>query len=88
MKLEDNLIKVVDFIRQNGLEALSADPYYIDIREYDSGLVVLNYNQINSPKLDPIVRECRGLILDRNSGYSVVARSFDWFWNYGECPNT
>ena len=28
-------------------------------------LVILNYSQIDSPKTDAIVRECRGLILDK-----------------------
>jgi hypothetical protein len=46
-------------------------------------LVNLNYNQTNSPKTHPIVRECRGLTL-RSDDYSLVARSFWRFFNWGE----
>ncbi len=46
-------------------------------------LVILNYNQIESPKTDKIVRECRGLTLEINS-WNVVAKSFPRFFNWGE----
>lgn len=50
-------------------------------------LVILNYSQINSPKTDPIVRECRGLVLNAQD-YSLVAKSFTRFFNWGEAlPN-
>lgn len=48
-------------------------------------LVVLNYDQIKSPKYDPIVRECRGLVLDTRD-WSPVARGFKRFYNWGEDP--
>lgn len=48
-------------------------------------LVVLNYDQIKSPKYDPIVRECRGLVLDTRN-WSPVARGFKRFYNWGEDP--
>ena len=47
--------------------------------------VVLNYNQIESPKTDPIVMECRGLILAYPS-FEVMARGYDRFFNHGEAP--
>ena len=46
-------------------------------------LTILNYHQIDSPKLNPIVTECRGLVLHRHT-YDVVARSFPRFFNLGE----
>jgi len=46
-------------------------------------LVILNYNHIDSPKFDPIVCECRGLVLNTND-WSLVARSFPRFFNWGE----
>jgi hypothetical protein len=46
-------------------------------------LVILNYNQIESPKTHPIVRECRGLVLN-SEDYSLVARAFGRFFNWGE----
>lgn len=48
-------------------------------------LVILNYDQIESPKLDPFVREARGLVLNSND-FSLVARSFPRFFNWGEVP--
>lgn len=46
-------------------------------------LVILNYDQIDSPKTHPIVRECRALTLDTRD-HSIVARSFSRFFNWGE----
>lgn len=48
-------------------------------------LVVLNYNQIDSPKTNPIVMECRALILKLNT-WDIVSMAFHRFFNYGEAP--
>ncbi len=80
---------VQDFLRAHkdlsGLLALK-EKYGISVSEKYDDIVVLNYSQIDSPKFDPLVRECRGLILEKGS-WNVVARSFDRFFNYGECPD-
>ena len=47
-------------------------------------LVLLKYNQIDSPMSHPIVQECRGIILDEGDNWNVVARGFDKFFNEGE----
>jgi len=47
-------------------------------------LVLLKYDQIASPMGVPLVRECRGIVLDEANGWSVVARAFDKFFNHGE----
>jgi len=81
-----NGLAVQRYIAEHGFDALEKD-LAIEAREYPAeGLVVLNYNQSESPKLHPVVRECRGLILDAANGYRVVARSFDRFFNGGEVP--
>ena len=49
-------------------------------------LVILNYDQIKSKKSNPIVGECRGLVLDYHDNFRVVARAFNRFFNYGELP--
>jgi hypothetical protein len=46
-------------------------------------LAILNYSQIDSPKTNPIVRECRGLVLERDT-WKIVARAFPRFFNWGE----
>lgn len=73
-------MKVLDYIKQNGLESLNKD-FGINVKLYEEGLIVLNYDQIESPKND-ITNECRSLILDKE--FNVVSRSFDRFFNYGE----
>jgi hypothetical protein len=47
-------------------------------------LVLFVYDQIESPKLDPIVRSSRGHILDEEFNWDHVCRPFDRFLNWGE----
>jgi T4 RnlA family RNA ligase len=66
---------------------LKEAPFNINIKEYEGkekdleGLTIYSYNQIKSDFNSPIVRECRGVILEGNK---VVCRAFDKFGNYGE----
>lgn len=81
---------IQDFLRlHEGLSGLDSlkEKYGISFSTQYDDIVVLNYSQTDSQahKHDPIVKECRGLILEKNS-WNVVARSFDRFFNYGECP--
>jgi T4 RnlA family RNA ligase len=76
-------------LREHGLDYLKDDPDELAIKHriYESdGLLVLNYCQIQSPKLHPVIQECRGLILSLD-GFDVVSRCFDRFFNFGEGPN-
>jgi RNA ligase len=43
-----------------------------------------SYDQLESPKGNPIVRECRGLILNSTDNWAVVAYPFNRFANLGE----
>ncbi len=72
---------VQDYIRNNGIEKLKEE-FKIKVKEYDDRLV-LNYDQIESPKFEEIVKECRSLILYK-SDLRIMARAFDRFFNYGE----
>jgi hypothetical protein len=47
-------------------------------------LTLFVYDQIESPKLDPIVRSARGHILDEERDWEHVCRPFDRFLNWGE----
>lgn len=79
-------MEVVKFLKQfqNVDEALSqlTEQYSIIVKDYDKA-VVLNYNQIDSPKTHPITIECRGLMLSKDN-WVVMRRGFDRFFNYGE----
>src|SRR3989344_2446115 len=46
-------------------------------------LVILNYSQIDSPKTNSIVMECRGLVLEKET-WNIVAKAFNRFFNWGE----
>lgn len=63
-----------------------AAQYGIKVRKYpEDNIVLLDYDQIESPKTHPIVVECRSLILALDT-LEVVSRKFDRFFNLGEAP--
>lgn len=74
----------INFIKEHGLEALAS--LGIEVKDYGD-FVLLNYDQIESPKHHPVVNECRGLILAKGT-WEVLCRSFDRFYNYGEDPKS
>ena len=77
------MLNVQQYLQSKTLEELKAE-LGIKYNQHDSlPLVILNYDQIESPKTHPIVRECRGLVLD-NRDWSIVAKSFNRFFNWGE----
>lgn len=78
------MLHVQKYLLSRSLEDLQKQ-YKIKARIYPDR-VVLNYDQIESPKHDPIVKECRGLILSLPD-YKVLCRSFDRFFNLSEDPN-
>ena len=77
------MLKTIEFIKQNAdwRELLSGAPYQISIKD-DEGFTILKYSQIDSDFNDEIVRECRGLIIDKN--LTPVCIPFFKFGNYGE----
>jgi hypothetical protein len=79
------MLKVQEFLRNGGtLEALEHEPYNLFVRRAENdGRVLLKYSPA-SPKNDPICQECRGLILDEESNWEIVCRSFNRFFNAGE----
>lgn len=62
---------------------LEADLHLEVNRHATLPLAILNYKQIESPKTHPVVRECRGLVINTED-CSLVARSFPRFYNWGE----
>lgn len=81
-------MKTIEFLKANGKNfSKLTEAFGIKVKDYpDHKLVVLNYDQIESPKTNPVVMECRGLILDYD--LNVVCRPFDRFFNLGEAPET
>ena len=75
---------IIDFIKNepNWREVLAAAPYCLTIRE-DDDLVLFKYSQLKSDFFNPIVKEARGLILEKGT-WKIVRHSFDKFFNFGE----
>ena len=79
------MLKLQKFIKDNPLdweEKLKNDPYNIAIK-HDLGCVIFNYNLFSSDFSNPIVKECRGVILYEED-FEVAALSFYKFFNYGQ----
>jgi hypothetical protein len=78
-------MELVEYIKANGLESLCER---LAIKAARHGrypnLVLLKYDQLNSPMDEPVVQQCRGIILDQADGWRVVCRPYDKFFNYGE----
>jgi hypothetical protein len=76
-------LNVQDFLQSKTHDQLTEE-FGIKVNHHDTlPLVILNYDQIESPKTNPIVRECRGLLLHSET-HEIVARSFPRFFNWGE----
>ncbi len=78
------MLKLQTFIKENDnfRELLSEKPYAIKIQE-DEHFALFKYNQIDSSFNLELVRECRGIILDK-SDWSIAFHGFPKFGNYGE----
>lgn len=77
--------ELINYLNSNGLEYF-CNEYSVKAARHNkySNLVLLKYDQINSPMNVEMVQICRGIILDENKNWSVVSRSYDKFFNYGE----
>ena len=67
----------------NWAELLATEPYNLKISYYEK-LVMFKYNQLTADFSIPLVREARGIILERKPPYRVVCWPFEKFFNYGE----
>lgn len=81
-------LHIQDFLRANGSAPLALPPYSLNIKQHPEfpNLYQFTYDQIESKRDDPLVREARGLILDADDGWNVVAYPFRRFFNEGEGP--
>ena len=78
-------LEITSFINNNPdwEEKLAGPPYFIKAKRAES-FVLLKYNQISSDFTLPLVRECRGIILDEGDGYIPVCVPFFKFGNFSE----
>ena len=69
------MLKLVEFIKNNAdWEAKLQDkPYCITIKRKDN-FIIFNYNQIESDFYNPIVKECRGIILEDVTFYDLFIK--------------
>jgi hypothetical protein len=60
------MLKVQEFLQSGKtLDDLTAELGIKATHHPSLDLVILNYDQIDSPKINPLVRECRALTLDK-----------------------
>ncbi len=72
---------------------IASDPAWVSTLETkylikvtrDDDLVSLKYNQIESPMHEPIVQECRGMVVHEPTG-TILAHPYNKFWNHGDVP--
>ena len=76
------------FLREhpdNWREILKKSPFELIINEKPDGRVIFKYVQFASDFTKELVRESRGIILEKNT-WNVVCLPFSKFFNFGE-PN-
>jgi len=66
------------------LEDLKLLGIYTNVHPNYPELIQFSYDQIESPRNHEMVNECRGLILNKNENWDIVAFPFKRFFNYGE----
>lgn len=76
-----NLVQQLMDERPDWLEYLETDLKVDAVR--DGALVSLKYNQIESPMYNPIVQQCRGMVVDVERK-QVIAWPYNKFWNLGD----
>jgi len=78
-------LEVIEYIKKNGQDHLTKNVGLKASRHQTYlNLVQFSYSQTGSPMEFPIVRECRGIILDSKNGWQVVAFPYKKFFNHGE----
>lgn len=78
------MLNIVNFIinNENWETLLSSAPYFLNIKK-EGNLILFKYSQVDSDFSLDIVKEARGLILEKDT-WRVVAYPFKKFFNFGE----
>jgi len=77
------MLKLQTFLHNQGIEMLQKQLAIKVARHPALPLVAFKYNQIDSPRGHPVVRECRGIVLE-DLTWKLIAKPFDRFFNVGE----
>lgn len=76
------------YLREGGTPESLKTSFGIDHKRHGTyeNLILFKYSMIDSPMHNPIVQECRGIILDQDDNWNIVNYSLHKFFNFGE-PN-
>lgn len=77
------MLELQKYLSEKSIDLLKEELGINVYRHPELPLVGFKYDQIDSPKAHPIVRECRGLVLEDKS-WKLVAKPFHRFFNAGE----
>jgi hypothetical protein len=80
------LTKTQEFLLNGGTPEDLKSQLGIEFKRHPDypNLVSFKYSQIDSPMGNPIVQECRGLILDEANNWNIVFYGLNKFFNLGE----
>lgn len=78
-------LNIQKYLKNNSIDKLKED-FAIIVKQHPEfpNLYLFKYNQIDSPFEEPIVQECRGIILDKDNNWKPVCMTYKKFFNYGE----
>lgn len=78
-------LALVNLLREKGLQHL-IDTFAIKAKRHNlfKNLILLKYDQLDSPRGNEIVNQCRGIIVDEANNYAVVSYPYNRFYNDGE----
>jgi len=81
----EGMIELQKFLRANSAEKL-AERFDIRVNRHPTypNLVCFKYHHIKSPRRSKICQQARGIVLDEDNDWAIVARPFDRFFNLGE----
>ena len=77
------MLALQEYLTSHGLDKLQDELKINVFRHPTLPLVGFKYNQLESPRTHPIVRECRGVVLEDKT-WKLVAKPFNRFFNVGE----
>lgn len=79
------MIELIDYIQRHGLQNL-CDTYHIKAKRHavHTNLVLLKYDQIESPMGERIVQQARGIIVDEANDWRIICWPYDKFFNHGD----